>query len=215
MHRGSGRWPIRSRRRLYEFVCAQPAAVSREQAAVALEIPLHQAKFHLDKLEAEGLLDTDYARLSGRTGPGAGRTSKLYRRAARDIAVSLPDREYQLAGRLMADAIAESAASGTPVIDALHRVAHAHGRSLGDSAVAEGDPPARRPLPRWRSPSTSLATTATSLDATTVASSWQLPVSRAGSNADRTGLPDEPRPDRRRHRSAWAAPPDRRTRTCP
>ena len=79
-------------------MCAQPRAVSREQAAVALEIPLHQAKFHLDKLESEGLLDTDYARLSGRTGPGAGRTSKLYRRAARDIAVSLPDREYQLAG---------------------------------------------------------------------------------------------------------------------
>lgn len=130
-----------ARRRLYEFVCAQPGAVSREQAAVALEIPLHQAKFHLDKLESEGLLDTDYARLSGRTGPGAGRTSKLYRRAARDIAVSLPDREYQLAGQLMADAIAESAASGIPVIDALHRVAHAHGRSLGDSAVAGGDPP--------------------------------------------------------------------------
>ena len=90
------------RRRLYLFVCAQPAPVSREQAAAAAEIPLHQAKFHLDKLEAEGLLETDYARLHGRTGPGAGRTSKLYRRAARDFAVSLPDREYQLAGRLMA-----------------------------------------------------------------------------------------------------------------
>ena len=131
-----------ARRRLYEFVCAQPGAVSREQAAVALEIPLHQAKFHLDKLEGEGLLDTDYARVSGRTGPGAGRTSKLYRRAARDIAVSLPDREYQLAARLMADAIAESAASDTPVIDALHRVAHAHGRSLGDSAVTGSGTPA-------------------------------------------------------------------------
>ena len=130
------------RRRLYEFVCAQAGAVSREQAAVAIGIPLHQAKFHLDKLEGEGLLDTDYARVSGRTGPGAGRTSKLYRRAARDIAVSLPGREYQLAARLMADAIAASAASGTPVIDALHRVAHAHGRSLGDSAVTGSGTPA-------------------------------------------------------------------------
>ena len=58
----------------------------------------HQAKFHLDRLEAEGLLETEFARLGGRSGPGAGRTSKLYRRAAREIAVSLPDREYELAG---------------------------------------------------------------------------------------------------------------------
>ena len=43
---------------------------------------------------------------------------------------------------LMADAIAESAASDTPVIDALHRVAHAHGRSLGDSAVTGSGTPA-------------------------------------------------------------------------
>ena len=130
------------RRRLYLFVCAQPAPVSREQAAAAAEIPLHQAKFHLDKLEAEGLLETDYARLHGRTGPGAGRTSKLYRRAARDFAVSLPDRDYQLAGRLMADAIAESVAAGTPVISALHRIARGYGRSLGDSAVGAHKAPA-------------------------------------------------------------------------
>ena len=130
------------RRRLYLFVCAQPAAVSRDQAAAAAGIPLHQAKFHLDKLEAEGLLETDYARLHGRTGPGAGRTSKVYRRAARDFAVSLPDREYQLAGTLMADAIAESVATGTPVIGALHRIAHDYGRSLGDSAVGTHKAPA-------------------------------------------------------------------------
>src|SRR5215207_7268490 len=124
------------RRRLYLFVCSQPAAVSRDQAADAVGVARHQAKFHLDKLEAEGLLDTDYARLSGRSGPGAGRTSKLYRRARRDIAVSLPDREYELAGRLMADAIAESVDSGAPVIETLHRRAAQHGRSLGDAAVS-------------------------------------------------------------------------------
>ena len=46
------------RHQLYQFVCAQPASVSREQAADALGIPLHQAKFHLDRLEAEGLLES-------------------------------------------------------------------------------------------------------------------------------------------------------------
>lgn len=129
------------RRRLYRYVCSQPAPVSRDQAAAAAEIPRHQAKFHLDRLEAEGLLETEYARLGGRSGPGAGRTSKLYRRAARDIAVSLPDREYELAGRLMADAIAASVASGEPVLAALHRLATGHGRTLGAGAVtATGRP---------------------------------------------------------------------------
>lgn len=129
------------RRQLYEFVCSEPAPVSRDQAAHAVGIAHHQAKFHLDRLESEGLLECDYARLTGRSGPGAGRTSKLYRRARRDIAVSLPQREYELAGRLMADAIAESAATGVPAIEALHRIAHDYGRAIADAVVAGQRPP--------------------------------------------------------------------------
>jgi predicted ArsR family transcriptional regulator len=119
------------RHRLYRFVCSQPAPVSRDQAADAVGIAHHQAKFHLDRLTAEGLLETDYARLTGRSGPGAGRTSKLYRRARRDIAVSLPQREYELAGRLMATAIAESATTGEPVVEVLNRVAREYGQRIG------------------------------------------------------------------------------------
>ncbi|MGA8546974.1 MAG: helix-turn-helix domain-containing protein [Mycobacterium sp.] len=126
------------RHQLYRFVCSQPAPVSRDQAADAIGIPLHQAKFHLDRLESEGLLESDYARLTGRSGPGAGRTSKLYRRARRDIAVSLPHREYELAGRLMAEAIAGSAATGVPAVEVLHHIAHDYGRTIGDTAVVEG-----------------------------------------------------------------------------
>lgn len=128
------------RRRLYEFVCAQPGPVTREQAAEAVGIAQHQAKFHLDRLAADGLLETDYARLTGRTGPGAGRTSKRYRRAAADIAVSLPPRAYELAGRLMADAIAESTRTGAPVAGVLNQIARDYGRGMGDAAVA--GPPA-------------------------------------------------------------------------
>lgn len=126
------------RLRLYRFVCAQPGPVSREQAADAVGIPHHQAKFHLDRLTAEGLLDTEYARLTGRSGPGAGRTSKLYRRVGRDIAVSLPQREYELAGRLMAKAIARSADTGEPVVDVLNGVA----RDYGQTIAATTRPPA-------------------------------------------------------------------------
>src|SRR5262245_36502774 len=128
------------RRRLYLYVCAQPQPVSRELAADALGLAPHQAKFHLDRLERDGLLASVYARVSGRSGPGAGRPAKLYRRTDREIAVSLPDREYQLAGRLMADAIAESAETGTPVVEALHRLAQAFGRHLGDMAVGSQPP---------------------------------------------------------------------------
>lgn len=126
------------RRRLYQYVCAQPAPVSRDQAAEALDIPLHQAKFHMDRLTSEGLLDCDYARLSGRSGPGAGRTSKLYRRAGREIVISLPPREYELAGRLMAAAIARSADTEEPVAELLNRIAREYGRTIG---VTAGDPP--------------------------------------------------------------------------
>jgi predicted ArsR family transcriptional regulator len=122
------------RHQLYQFVCAQPAPVSREQAAEAVGIPQHQAKFHLDRLTAVGLLETDYARLTGRSGPGAGRTAKLYRRASRDIAISLPQREYELAGRLMATAITRSAATGEPVLEVLNRVAHDYGKTIGADA---------------------------------------------------------------------------------
>ena len=126
------------RREIYLYVCAQAAPVGRDEAAEALSIPHHKAKFHLDKLEDQGLLDSEFARLTGRTGPGAGRPSKLYRRAAGEIAVSLPGREYELAGKLMADAIASSTITGESVIDALNQAAAAYGRAWGRSAIVPG-----------------------------------------------------------------------------
>lgn len=126
------------RHQLYVFVCSQTTPVSRDQAADAVGIMRHQAKFQLDRLEAEGLLEAEYARLTGRSGPGAGRTSKLYRRAGRDIAVSLPHREYELAGRLMAEAIARSEATGVSAAEALHQIAHDYGRKIGETAVTDG-----------------------------------------------------------------------------
>jgi predicted ArsR family transcriptional regulator len=126
------------RRDLYLYVCAQDHPVSSDEAADGLDLPLHKAKFHLNRLADEGLLDVEFARLTGRSGPGAGRPSKLFRRATREIAVSLPEREYELAGRLMAEAIAESADDGTPVLDALGRVAAEHGRTLARGADVPG-----------------------------------------------------------------------------
>jgi predicted ArsR family transcriptional regulator len=106
------------RRALYHFVAYQPGAVSRDQAAAGVEIPRHTAKFHLDKLVDEGLLITEFKRLTGRTGPGAGRPAKLYRRARKEVNVTLPRRRYDLAGHVLADAAAR-ALGGAPMDDAL------------------------------------------------------------------------------------------------
>lgn len=122
------------RRRLYRFVVSQPEPVNREQAAAGTEVAHHVAKFHLDKLEEDGLLEAEYRRPPGRTGPGAGRPAKFYRRANDDILVSVPERRYDLAGRLLAEAITAAGTSGVPVSDALHAAADAAGQALGADA---------------------------------------------------------------------------------
>jgi predicted ArsR family transcriptional regulator len=120
-----------ARRALYLYVAAQPEAVSRDQAAEGVDLPRHTAKFHLDKLVEEGLLDTEFRRLSGRRGPGAGRPTKLYRRSARQVAVTLPPRHYDLAGQILARAVETAARDGIPVVEAVHRAAADCGRRLG------------------------------------------------------------------------------------
>src|SRR5215212_9962707 len=92
------------RRELYLYVSAQPAPVSRDQASEALGIARHTAKFHLDKLAEEGLLDISFRRLSQRRGPGAGRPTKLYARSSRELSVILPERRYDIAGQARAAA---------------------------------------------------------------------------------------------------------------
>lgn len=128
---------------LYDFVCTAPAPVTREQAAEAVGIPVHRAKFQLDRLESDGLLSSDYERPSGRTGPGAGRPAKVYQQSGDELAVSVPPRGYDLAGELMAEAISSTAAGGS-VVDALHAAAADKGRALG-SAGGSTAPPGERP----------------------------------------------------------------------
>jgi predicted ArsR family transcriptional regulator len=128
-----------TRRALYEYVVAQPGPVGREQAATAVDLPLHRASFHLDRLVAEGLLEVEFRRLTGRTGPGAGRPSKLYRRADREFAVSLPERRYDLVGDILAAAVTR-AADGTSLEDALGDCAREEGLEVGGSAADRKDP---------------------------------------------------------------------------
>src|SRR5437764_15292921 len=97
------------RRELYRFVAAQDQPVGCDAAAGALGIARHVARFHLDRLVAHGLLDVEFQRPPGRRGPGAGRPAKLYRRSSSEFSVQLPERRYDLAGRILVQAITDAA----------------------------------------------------------------------------------------------------------
>jgi len=99
------------RRRLYEVVAERTEPVGRDEAAAAAGVGRALAAYHLDKLVEAGLLTAFYQRPPGRSGPGAGRPAKLYSRSDREFAVTVPPREYELAARLLVQAV-ESDPSG-------------------------------------------------------------------------------------------------------
>ncbi|MET9618202.1 helix-turn-helix transcriptional regulator [Kitasatospora indigofera] len=96
------------RRRLYEYVVAQGREVGRNEAAEAAGVARTLAAHHLDRLTEAGLLASGSRRLSGRSGPGAGRPAKVYTRAAGEHSVSLPARDYRTAAELLAEAAEEA-----------------------------------------------------------------------------------------------------------
>ncbi len=133
------------RRSLYFYVASRPGDVGRDEAAQAVGVSRTLAGFHLDRLADEGLLDISFRRLSGKTGPGAGRPSKLYRRSGRQLAVSLPARRYELAARILAAAIDASAAPQTQA--ALKHTARMIGEGIGsESKTRAGTRPGERRL---------------------------------------------------------------------
>ena len=155
------------RRALYRFVVGRGDAVSKDEAAAAMGVARSVAAFHLDRLVADGLLTTEFRRLTGRQGPGAGRPAKLYRRAEGELSVSLPARQYDLAAGLLAAAVNDATRTGTPVGEALTRVATERGRALGERARRRqgsgraGAPSSTPPSPCSTSKATNPACTAT------------------------------------------------------
>ena len=131
------------RRRLYEVVTRQPGPVSRDEAASAAGIGRALAVYHLDKLVESGLLTASYQRPPGRSGPGAGHPAKLYARSDREFAVTVPPREYELAARLLVQAV--EADPGDRSRAALAEAARRLGTDLGSGfrAAEAGAPPGR------------------------------------------------------------------------
>ncbi|MEV7525181.1 helix-turn-helix domain-containing protein [Streptomyces sp. NPDC091371] len=121
------------RRRLYEYVTAQGREVGRNEAAEANGVARTLAAHHLDRLTEAGLLESGSRRLTGRSGPGAGRPAKVYTRARGEWAVSLPARDYRTAAELLAEA-AEQAGLDAGLCAAARR----RGEALRGSAAPCG-----------------------------------------------------------------------------
>ena len=107
------------RRRLYEVVAAAGEPVDRDTAAVRAGVGRPLAAFHLDRLVAAGLLDVEFRRRSGRTGPGAGRPAKFYLRPReRDVSIDLPPRSYDVAAEILATGVERAGPARDAVLDA-------------------------------------------------------------------------------------------------
>ncbi len=117
------------RRRVYDYVAARGDGVSRSDAAVATGIQRTLAAFHLDRLAEAGLVEVTFARPAGRSGPGAGRPAKLYRRTTAEHQVSVPPRDYRTAAELLAEVVDMTGAEPE-----LQRSARSRGAAAGQAA---------------------------------------------------------------------------------
>jgi predicted ArsR family transcriptional regulator len=130
------------RRSLYSFVAASTDPVTRDEAADAVGVTGHVAAYHLNRLAEDGLLEVEFRRLSGKTGPGAGRPSKLYRRSDWVHEVSIPPRRYELAARILLDAIRGGRLRTRALVDSARRTGEEIGRAgLGAALEATGYEP--------------------------------------------------------------------------
>ena len=119
------------RRRLYELVARSATPVDRDTAAEQAGIGRPLAAFHLDRLVRAGLLEVEFRRRSGRTGPGAGRPAKFYiRPAGQEVSVDLPPRSYDMAAEILATGVERAGRAWASVLD----VARERGQTLAASA---------------------------------------------------------------------------------
>jgi predicted ArsR family transcriptional regulator len=149
-------WPLVAvlseprRREVYDFVAAHDNPVTRDDVAEGLGIARSLAAFHLDKLADGGLLEISFGRPPGRTGgPGSGRPSKQYVVTGTQIDVSVPRRRYDIAGRILAKAVARSSGRrARSARDVAIKVAHEEGKRLGEEHATPGRTTTHRALTR-------------------------------------------------------------------
>lgn len=123
------------RRALYDYVSSTggEVPVTRDLAADAVGVSRQVAAYHLERLAGDGLLEFEFRRLTGREGPGAGRPSKLYRRSGQVYAISVPPRRYEVAARILLEAVRAAAIDGAVLAESARRA----GREIGGPGLVE------------------------------------------------------------------------------
>jgi predicted ArsR family transcriptional regulator len=128
-------------REALQFVRGRAAPVTADDTAAALGIHRTVARSRLERLLRAGLLETSFARTSGRAGPGAGRPAKLYAPAPEQRALEFPPRRIaSIVGRLLD----ELPARGRDA--ALRRVGEGYGHDIATAAGVRAVTGARRGL---------------------------------------------------------------------
>jgi predicted ArsR family transcriptional regulator len=111
------------------YVRGSDAPVTADDAAAALQVHRSVARNRLERLARAGLLETSFARRSGRTGPGAGRPAKLYSAAPESQILEFPPRHLAaLVARLLDEVPAQRRE------EALRRAGEDFGRELARAA---------------------------------------------------------------------------------
>lgn len=136
------------RRAVYDFVATRDTPATRDEVSAGVPMTRSLAAFHLDKLAEAGLLDVTYGRPEHRaSGPGAGRPSKRYSVSSREVELSLPPRRYDVAGRVMARAIAASSPKRSHTTAQIaNQLARDEGREVGEQYRAAGRPSSKNTL---------------------------------------------------------------------
>ncbi|GHJ54103.1 ArsR family transcriptional regulator [Nonomuraea sp. TT08I-71] len=117
----------RSRRALYDYVCRADHPVTREEAAEAHGMSRNLTAFHLDKLVESGLLRAHYGTPADQP-RGRGRTPKVYEAAGDGVAITVPERRYELIAEILADAVADDPHDAP---EAARRHARRRGQEIG------------------------------------------------------------------------------------
>jgi predicted ArsR family transcriptional regulator len=121
-----------SRRALYDYVRRQDHPVGREEAAEATVMSRGLAAFHLDKLVDAGLLTARYEAPAEQP-RGRGRTPKVYEPLGDGLAVTIPQRQYEL----IADILAEAVTARQDPAQVAYRRGHDLGVGMRGAGVAD------------------------------------------------------------------------------
>lgn len=131
------------RRALYDHVRRQGHPVSREEAAEAVSISRNLSAFHLDKLVDAGLLRARYEAPVDQP-RGRGRAPKVYEPTGGALTMSVPPRQYELVGEILADAVASDpnnarAAAERHAADVGRKIGETHRGNLASTAGPDDD----------------------------------------------------------------------------